>query len=60
MKLERSYPSSLIEYLEALEQKEGNKSNRSRLQEIIKLRTEVNQVETKNYTKNQTNQELVL
>ena len=34
-------------YLEALEQKEANLPRRSRRQEIIKLRDEINQVETK-------------
>jgi hypothetical protein len=33
--------------LKALEQKEANTPKRSRLQEIIKLRAEINQVETK-------------
>jgi hypothetical protein len=47
--------------LKALEQKEANPPKRSRQQEIIKLRAESIQVETKkNYTKNQSNQELVL
>jgi hypothetical protein len=41
-KLERAYTNSLIAHLEALEQKEA----KSRLQEIIKLRAETNQVET--------------
>jgi hypothetical protein len=43
-KLERAYTSSLIAYLKALEQEEAK---RSRWQEIIKLRTEISQVETK-------------
>jgi hypothetical protein len=46
-KLERAYTSSLKEHLEALEQKETNSPNRSRGQEIIKLRAEINKVETK-------------
>jgi hypothetical protein len=50
----------LTAYLKALEQKETNSSKRSRQQEIMKLRAEINQVEKKNYTKNQPNQELVL
>jgi hypothetical protein len=33
--------------LKALEQKEANKPKRSRQQEIIKLRAEINQMETK-------------
>ena len=46
-KLERAYMSSLTAHLEALEQKEANSPKRSRQQEIIKLRAEINQVETK-------------
>ena len=41
-KLERSYT-----YLRALEQKEANTPKRSRRQEIVKLMTEINQIETK-------------
>ena len=46
-KLERAYTCSLTTHLKALEQKEANSPMRSRQQEIIKLRTEINQVETK-------------
>jgi hypothetical protein len=46
-KLERAYISSLTTHLKALEQKEANSPNRSRWQEIIKLRVEINQVETR-------------
>jgi hypothetical protein len=46
-KLERTHISSLTEHLKALEQKEANSPKRSRQQEIIKLRGEINQVETK-------------
>jgi hypothetical protein len=46
-KLERAYTSSLTTRLEALEQKEANSPKRSRHQEILKLRAEINQVETK-------------
>ena len=46
-KLERAYTSSLTAHLKALEQKEANTPKRSRWQEIIKLRAEINQVETK-------------
>jgi hypothetical protein len=46
-KLEQAYTSSLTAHLEALEQKEANSPKRSRRQEIIKLRAEINQVETK-------------
>ena len=46
-KLERAYTSSLTAHLESLELKEANSPKRSRWQEIIKLRAEINQVETK-------------
>jgi hypothetical protein len=46
-KQERAYTSSLIAHLEALEWKEANSPKRSRGQEIIKLRAEINQVETR-------------
>jgi hypothetical protein len=46
-KLERAYTSSLTAYLKALEQKEANSPKKSRLQKIIKLRVEINLVETK-------------
>ena len=46
-KLKRAHTSSLTTHLNALEQKETNSPKRSRRQEIIKLRAEVNQVETK-------------
>ena len=44
---ERAYTSSLTAHLEDLELKEANSPKRSRWQEIIKLRAEINQVETK-------------
>jgi hypothetical protein len=46
-KLDRAYTSSLSAHLKALEKKEANSPKRSRWQEIIKLRAEINQVETK-------------
>ena len=46
-KLEGAYTSSLTAHLKALEQKEANSPKRRRLQEIVKLRAEINQVETK-------------
>ena len=58
-KLERSYTSRLRAHLKALEQKETSTNKRSRLHEMLKLRAEINQVETKR-NKNQPNQELVL
>ena len=49
-KVERAYTSSLTAHLKALEQKEPNKPRRRRRQDIIKLRAEINQVETKRTT----------
>jgi hypothetical protein len=46
-KLERANLSSLTAHLKALEQKEANSPKMSRWQEIIKLRAEINQVETR-------------
>jgi hypothetical protein len=46
-KLERAYTSSLKAYLKALELKKANSPKRCRWQEIIKLRSEINQVETR-------------
>jgi hypothetical protein len=43
----RAYTSSFTAHLKALEQKEANSLKRNRQQEIIKLRAEINQVETK-------------
>ena len=45
--MERAYTNSLTALLKALEQKEANTPKRSRGQEIIKLRAEINQTETK-------------
>jgi hypothetical protein len=42
-KLERSYANNLTAHLRALEQKEA----RNRRQEIVKLRIEIKQIETK-------------
>jgi hypothetical protein len=46
-KLERVHNSSLTTNLKTLEQKEANSPKRNRQQEIIKLRGEINQVETR-------------
>jgi superfamily II RNA helicase len=46
-KLERAYTSRLTAHLEALELKKANSPKRSIRQKIIKLRAEINQVETK-------------
>ena len=49
-KLKRAYTISLIAHLKALEHKEANSPKRSRWQELIKLRAEINQVETQKTT----------
>jgi hypothetical protein len=60
-KLERAYTSSLTAHLEALKQKGANSPMRSRWQEIMKLKSEINQVETKRTdSKNQPKEKLVL
>ena len=46
-KWERSYTNNLTAHPRALEQKEANSPKRSRRQEKIKLRDEINQIETK-------------
>jgi hypothetical protein len=45
--LEKAHTSTLATYLKALEQKAANSPKRSRQQEIIKLRGEIKQVETR-------------
>jgi hypothetical protein len=44
-KLEQTYTSSWTAHLKALKQKEANSPKRSRRQEIIKLKAEINQEE---------------
>ena len=46
-KLERSCTSNLTSHLKSLEQKEVNTYKKSRWQEIIKLRAEINKIEIK-------------
>jgi hypothetical protein len=47
-KLEISHTSNLTAHLKALEQKEANTPKRnSQMQEIVKCRAEINQLETK-------------
>ena len=46
-KLERSYTNNLTAHPRGLEQREANSPKRSRRQEIVKLRAEINQIETK-------------
>jgi hypothetical protein len=43
----RAYTSTLTAHLKAIEQKEANSPKSSRQQEIIKLRAENNQMETR-------------
>jgi hypothetical protein len=63
-KLERVYTSRLTAHLKVLEQKEAKSPKRHTLLEIIKIRAEINEVETKRTIqkkkKNQPNQEPVL
>jgi hypothetical protein len=61
MILEGTYTSSMTAHLKALKQKEANTPKRNKQQEIIKLRAEINLIETKRtIQKIQPNQELVL
>ena len=46
-KMERAYANSFTAHLKAIEQKEANTPKRSKQQEIITLRAEINQVEAK-------------
>jgi hypothetical protein len=46
-KLQRSYTNHITAHLRALEQKEAKSPKRSRRQEIVKLRAEINQIKTK-------------
>lgn len=46
-KWERSYSNNLTAYLKALKEKEANTPKRNRRKEIVKLRAETNQTETK-------------
>ena len=46
-KLGKSHTSELTEHLKVLEQKEANSPKRTRWQEIIKLRAEINKTEIK-------------
>jgi hypothetical protein len=43
-KLEKAHPSNLTTHLKALEKKEANSPKRTRWQEILKRRGEINQV----------------
>ena len=45
-KLGKSYISNLTAHLKALEQKERNTPKENRWQEIVKVRAEINQIET--------------
>jgi len=59
-KQERAYISSLTAHLKALEQKEAITPRRSRRQDIIKLRAEIKQVETKRTIERINRKKLVL
>ena len=48
-KLERSHTSNLTAHVKALEQKEANIFKKSRRQKIVRLRAEINQLETEQY-----------
>ena len=52
-KVEKSHTTDLRTHLKALEQKEADSSRRSKWQEIIKLRAEINKIETNKQTKKQ-------
>ena len=45
--LEKSHTNNLTIYLKSLKQKEANSLRRNKCQEIIKLRAEINKIETK-------------
>ena len=45
--MEKAYTSRLTAHLKTLEQKEANTPKRNRQEKIIKLRAEINQIETK-------------
>jgi hypothetical protein len=53
-KLERACTNSLIAHLKTLELQEANSPKRSRRQEIIKLRAEINLIETEKLFKEST------
>ena len=46
-KVKREYTSSLTAHLKALEQREANIPKKSRQQEIIKVKVDINQIVTK-------------
>jgi hypothetical protein len=56
---ERSHINDLILHLKHLE-KQKSKNNSSRRREIIKIRSKINEIETKKNTNNQQNKKLVL
>jgi hypothetical protein len=59
--VEKAYTRSLTVHLKVLKQKEENSPKRSSWQEIMKLKAEINQVESnRTIQKNQPKQELVL
>jgi hypothetical protein len=50
---ERSQINNLMLYLKLVEKQEQAKPKTSRRREIIKIRAEINEIETKKHTKNQ-------
>jgi hypothetical protein len=60
-KTERSQINDLMLHLKLLEKQEQTKPKTSRRREIVKMRTKINEIETKkNHTNNQQNKRLVL
>jgi hypothetical protein len=57
---ERSQINDLMLHLKLQEKQEQEKPKTSRRREIIKIRAEINELETKKNTKNQRNKKLVL
>jgi hypothetical protein len=51
-RIERSQINDLILHLKLLEKQEQANPKTSRKKEIIKIRAEINEIETKNHTKN--------
>jgi hypothetical protein len=59
-KTERSQINDLTLQLKLLENQEQTNPKTSRRKEIIKIRAEINEIETKKNTKNQRNKKMVL
>jgi hypothetical protein len=59
-KTERSQINDLMIHLKLLEKQEQANLKINRRREIIKIGAEINEIETKNHTKNEQNKKLVL